>query len=506
MGTTAEALVGWARDVVGSAGDATLVLTLPAPGVAAERAVDILPPAYSFLWDPGGERVWVGSEAAVRLEERDGENGGPRHQQGDRFVRLRRRAEELFRRIHSVTHPACGGLAYAPRLFGGLAFTEGGAHLEPWRELGDGCFTLPRWLYQGSADAGAAASLSLVLTAADRRPRRPERWLEALEGILAELGRPAPRASDPLPAAPPAGTKLLRELPRSDRESWCGEVGRVRAAIAAGRFEKVVLARRLELDLGMPLAPERLLPHLDRAGRGSFRFAFRRPQAALLGATPERLISRRGRLIRTEALAGSIAGGEEQAARLLESAKDRIEHSLVVRHLVSRLAPLCRRLDWRPEPRIRSLPHLQHLETPVDGELAGDTHVLDLVAALHPTPAVGGVPTAEAVRFIVEHELAERGWYSGPVGWLDARGDGEFAVALRSCVLAGSRAFLWAGAGLVADSDPALEYEETVLKLRGIVGALEAALAGERAANDRTAGEPAAAPEMAAAAAAPESD
>lgn len=466
---TADSLARWIGEVVRKRDDASLVLTVPAPPDAVELALETLPAAYSFLWDPGGERVWVGGDAALLLEEgceAETEAGGGG--QADRFVRLRRRSEALFRQVESVTHPACP--EYVPRLFGGLAFTSGGARSVPWCEFGDGCFTLPRWLYSGGTDS---ASLSLTLAPVDRHGRRLERWIEELARILGALSGPRPKVvhGGTSPAVAIAGS-----LSRSDLQDWCEHVRRVREAIVGGRCEKVVLARRLELELGTPLSPNRLLAYLDRNGRGSFRFAFRRPQAAFLGTTPERLIARRGRRIRTEALAGSSGGGEDHARRLLDSAKDRVEHSLVVRHLVSSLEPLCRCLEWSPKPRIRTLRHLQHLETPLDGELRRDVHVLDLVAALHPTPAVGGVPTAEAMRKIAEHEAVERGWYSGPVGWLDAHGDGEFAVALRSCVLHGDRAYLWAGAGLVADSDPVAEYEETVLKLTGIVGALEAAL------------------------------
>ncbi|MCB1034068.1 MAG: chorismate-binding protein, partial [Acidobacteria bacterium] len=176
--------------------------------------------------------------------------------------------------------------------------------------------------------------------------------------------------------------------------------------------------------------------------------------------------------IETEALAGSIGSGDRQAARLLASHKDLGEHALVVEHLVERLRPFCDTLDWSTQPRIRELRNLLHLHTPIRGRLHRDTHILDLVAALHPTPAVAGVPAEAAVRWIAQRESTPRGWYAGPVGWFDAAGDGEFDVALRSCLLAGPTVWLFAGAGIMLDSDPEAEYQETALKQRSLLAAL----------------------------------
>ena len=143
----------------------------------------------------------------------------------------------------------------------------------------------------------------------------------------------------------------------------------------------------------------------------------------------------------------------------------------MVRDIAARLSPFCAALRVPERPGLRSLRQVLHLVTAIDGELRDRAHVLDLVAALHPTPAVGGVPTAEAVRWIVEHE-EERGWYAGPVGWFDRGGDGEFAVAIRSGLLDGARAHVYAGAGIVRGSDPSDEYQETAVKQLALLRAL----------------------------------
>jgi isochorismate synthase EntC len=144
----------------------------------------------------------------------------------------------------------------------------------------------------------------------------------------------------------------------------------------------------------------------------------------------------------------------------------------VVEAIREALAPLCSSLEVPTEPRIRRLRHVLHLQTSITGRLDSDVHVLDLVEALHPTPAVGGVPTIEALRCIAELESQPRGWYAGPVGWFDQTGDGEFAVAIRSGLVRGRHAFVYAGAGIVRDSDSTKEYEETGLKQRALLDAL----------------------------------
>ena len=168
------------------------------------------------------------------------------------------------------------------------------------------------------------------------------------------------------------------------------------------------------------------------------------------------------------------ADSAADARALLASTKDQGEHAFVVRQVVESLAPLCAKLDHPAEPEIRGLRNVLHLRTAIAGTLSAPHHVLDLAARLHPTPAVGGTPTDAALAWIAAHETDPRGWYAGPVGWFDAAGDGKLAVALRSGILEGTRAHLYAGAGIVRDSDPDAEYAETRLKLAAVLSALEA--------------------------------
>ena len=233
---------------------------------------------------------------------------------------------------------------------------------------------------------------------------------------------------------------------------------------------KIVAARRIDLEVDEVAEIGAIAQALDRQNPGCHRFIFRRGDSAFVGASPERLIQRHLDRVSTVALAGSAAPAD--AEKLLASLKDHDEHEHVVRHVREALEPFCTELTSGEAPTLRSLNHVVHLETPFEGQLREPVHVLRLAAALHPTPAVGGVPTESARGWIREFEGADRGWYAGPIGWFDAQGDGELAVAIRSALVRGRDVSAWSGAGIVAESDPDSETEEADRKLRPILAAL----------------------------------
>jgi menaquinone-specific isochorismate synthase len=218
-----------------------------------------------------------------------------------------------------------------------------------------------------------------------------------------------------------------------------------------------------------------LLSRLAERFPGCYTFAC----AELVGATPELLIRRTGDRIDSLVLAGTTARGTDaaddqaRAAALLGSAKDREEHSYAAEMVRDALAPLCAELSVAAVPELLTLSNVLHLASPVHGRLDGERSVLDVLAALHPTPAVGGTPTAVAMDLIRELEVMDRGRYAGPVGWIDGRGDGEWGIALRCAEIDGARARLFAGCGIVADSDPRAELAEAQTKFRAMQYALE---------------------------------
>jgi isochorismate synthase len=230
------------------------------------------------------------------------------------------------------------------------------------------------------------------------------------------------------------------------------------------------------------LAAGRLLETLRGTYPACVTFAVARGDATFLGATPERLVRYDGAtgVVRTGAVAGSAPRGrtpEEDAglARALrESKKEQAEHASVVRAVREALRPLCGELCGPESPRRLALEGIQHLETPLQGRVderhRAATGLLEIAGSLHPTPAVGGAPAEAARRFIRDREGLDRGWYAAPVGWVDRRGGGELRVALRSALLRGRVARLFAGAGIVAGSEPERELRETRLKLRSLLG------------------------------------
>jgi menaquinone-specific isochorismate synthase len=256
----------------------------------------------------------------------------------------------------------------------------------------------------------------------------------------------------------------------------------VRAAlgrIEAGEFRKIVLARRRTVRAAEPLHPLRMLNGLRQRFPDCYAFSVANGSGeSFIGASPERLLRVSRGVLETEALAGSAPRGRsasEDAARageLLRSEKNRREQRLVLDSICRRLAPLGLTLEFPEEPAVRKLANVQHLHTPVRANLPESVRLLDVLARLHPTPAVGGSPREAAVPRIRELEGFPRGLYAGALGWLNARGGGEFLVGLRSALVAGSQAQLYAGAGIVAGSSPENELAETELKFRAMEEAL----------------------------------
>ena len=251
-------------------------------------------------------------------------------------------------------------------------------------------------------------------------------------------------------------------------------------------LRKVVLARTVEVVAGRSLDPLRLAHRLRAVDPHAYTFVtplapVTSPSLAslLVGASPELLVARRGRTVRSTPLAGSAprSGDRDEdranADGLWGSAKNREEHAIVVEAIAETLRPLCVDLRWDPEPVLLETANVWHLATRFEGVLSDPAPTaVDLVAALHPTPAVCGTPIEFARSLVAELEPFDRGGYAGPVGWMDANGDGEWAIALRCAELHGDHATLYAGAGIVADSDPAEEVEETDRKFRAFLDSL----------------------------------
>jgi salicylate biosynthesis isochorismate synthase/menaquinone-specific isochorismate synthase len=250
--------------------------------------------------------------------------------------------------------------------------------------------------------------------------------------------------------------------------------------IRARELEKIVLAREVDVHAPLDHDPAAVLGLLREEFRSCYVFAVGRGEATFIAASPELLVRREGQRASTVALAGSIARSADPAVddhlgeRLLRSDKDRAENAIVARRIALSLRPHSVWVTAAPEPVLVRVANIQHLATPIRAQLTRPVTALELAGILHPTPAVGGEPREQAIAMIPALEGIDRGWYAGGVGWTDASGDGEFCVSLRCALLRGRLARLYAGCGIVRDSDPAAELAETEVKL----GALLPALAG----------------------------
>ena len=433
------------------------------PLVSRTTAVDAPPFAAAFdalstprtTWSAPDDALVLGSGAAATLTA-----SGPK-----RFAEIRSAAADLFDSgdVHAGTEAA------RPRVFGGFAFHEGACDGDPWGPFPEARFVLPR-VQLTYADNGTW----LTVNAAG-----PDNDVDAVEDRLAdEVDRLAALGGD---AVDPPRPGIAETRRTTSREAWRESVEAAVGRIRGGDLRKVVLAQALEADLAAEFPQAATLKRLAEKYPDCHRYHFEPDEegSAFFGATPERLVSLRGRTVETDALAGTTGRGETPAEdewlarELLDDDKNVHEHELVAETVREQLEPFAASVS-AGERRVRRLATVQHLHTPITAELSDDRHVLDLVEALHPTPAVGGLPPDRALETIHETEPFDRGWYAAPVGWIDAAGNGAFAVAIRSAVAASRRATLFAGVGLVADSDPDREWDEIQLKYRPILDELEA--------------------------------
>jgi isochorismate synthase len=331
-----------------------------------------------------------------------------------------------------VGHPGCGPVAFAALPFAGTA---------------SGSVVVPS-LVVGRAEDGTC-------------------WVTTIGG------EDPPPLVAPLPELPSPGRFTVTSV-RPPGE-WCAMVATAVERLRAGALAKAVLAREVVVEADAPIDVAAVLQRLRATYPGTMLYSV----DGLVGATPELLVSRHGDVVRSHPFAGTTprtgdpAADARAAEALLASAKDRAEHQVTIDMVLDTVLPFCSYVDSEPEPTIVSLANVQHLASRIEGRLSSPSaSALALVEALHPTPAVCGWPTAAARELIAELEGLDRGRYTGAVGWVDANGDGAFGVAIRCAEIDGRRARLFAGNGIVADSDPATELAETRAKLQAMLGAI----------------------------------
>jgi isochorismate synthase len=367
-----------------------------------------------------------------------------------------------------------------PVFFGGFAFDPLTPRTSLWTGFPDGLLILPDLLLSHNA-GHVTLTVNRMIGAEDSVEQCGEEMIAGVKRLLdaivgAQFIAPSGGIDTHQGAINRAPTDML---PASE---WMALVAETVQRIREGAYEKVVLARGIQVTL--PAHTDTFdipatLQQLRQSYPDTYVFAIQRGERFFVGATPERLIQAEDGQIRTMALAGSArrgAGEEEDmqiGLELLQSQKNNAEHALVVTMVRDALLTHCSHVHVVEKPQLLKLKNVQHLKTPIVGELLPGRCILDVMANLHPTPAVGGFPHEAALTTIRSIEQLDRGWYAGPLGWIGPSGHGEFAVALRSGLIDGNRATLFAGCGIVADSDPESEYTESCLKLQVMLGGLQ---------------------------------
>jgi len=356
-----------------------------------------------------------------------------------------------------------------PLLFGGFSFDPDKPKSALWRHFPHARFVVPQYMLTFFHGKAWLTVNKLISPSGDQEDGGEEPdW----RGIKADL------TDQRLMAGKMKGKKIYKEeIAPAD---WMNSVVQAAASIRKGQLEKVVLARQMRLFAEEPFYAEDILMRLLREQDNTYVFAIANGPDCFIGATPERLIKGHGTRFQTLSLAGSIARGKtsredsELGDMLSHDGKNLHEHALAVEMIKNVMMQLCEKVHVPESPVLFKLKDIQHLSTPISGEAREGVSLLRAVEALHPTPALGGMPRAKAIETIRELERMDRGWYAAPIGWIDWKMNGEFAVAIRSALVQGKEASLFAGCGVMGDSDPVSEYHETALKFRPMLSALQA--------------------------------
>jgi salicylate biosynthesis isochorismate synthase/menaquinone-specific isochorismate synthase len=434
---------------------ATLTLALdagidPSAVVCASRAGG--EPWFCFEQPERGQAALATLGEAVSLTAR-----GP-----ERFATVADRWRALA--AAAVGDPPDDPDRLGPLAVGGFAFASDGGGDPAWAGFEPASLVVP-----ALALARRDGRVRLTLAALAAPDDTAEELLEALQRRVAGL------RAEPLPLLDPAPAGRYRVLSAMPPEHYEAAVASAVERIRAGALEKVVLAREVQVHAPRAHDPAAVFAVLREAFPACSVFCVGRGEAAFVAASPELLVRREGHRVSTLALAGSMRRSADPAVddhlgvQLLQSAKDREEHAIVIRRIERTLREHALWVTATPEPALVKVANIQHLATPIRAQLAQPLDAIELLELMHPTPAVGGEPLAVAQPLIPALEGFDRGWYTGPVGWADADGDGEFCVALRCALLRGRVARCYAGVGVVRDSQPAAELAETEVKLQALL-------------------------------------
>ncbi|TXL58161.1 isochorismate synthase [Cerasibacillus terrae] len=348
--------------------------------------------------------------------------------------------------------------------FGGIAFDPKKAPTPLWAKFAENEFRIPQFLFIKKKD-----SFYVTINMLINKDENIEECLKEYENIEKQLLGER--------TIHPTMGKII-DKQEINPEQWKQAIEDAKVNIQQKQTEKIVLARELRLHLSQSVDITSVLHTLIATQPNSYVFAYEQGTDCFVGATPEQLINVEGNQLQSMCVAGTAPRGrtDEEDERLnnelFHDKKNREEHDYVVQMIRQSIEPFCYKIDIPNTPTVYPLKNLQHLYTPVTAILKSGQHLFDLIDTLHPTPALGGTPKDTALAFIREHEHLDRGWYGAPIGWIDCHDNGEFAVAIRSALIQEKEASLFAGCGIVKDSDTQTEYEETKIKFLPMLSVL----------------------------------
>jgi salicylate biosynthesis isochorismate synthase/menaquinone-specific isochorismate synthase len=426
----------------------------PSAVVCASRRPE--EPWFVFEQPDRGGAALAGLGEAIRIED-----SGP-----DRFATVADRWRSLAAKAvaDSPGEREGGG----PIAVGGFAFAPDGGASPAWHGFEPASLVVPE-VTLTREQHGGKRRVRITLAALVQ----PD---DTAEELLGSLGRRLEELSDaPLPLLDPAPTGRFQVSSGMPPEHFEAAVAHATETIRAGALQKIVLAREVQVHAPSDYDPAAVFGVLRDAFPSCFVFCIGRGDATLVAASPELLVRREGQRVSTIALAGSTRRSADPAVdahlgeQLMRDESYREEHAIVARRIERTLNRYAIWVATPPEPTLVQMANIQHLATPIRAQLAAPVEAIELAGLMHPTPAVGGEPSVEALGLIPALEGLDRGWYSGPVGWTDAAGDGEFCVALRCALLRGNVARCYAGNGIVRGSKPAAELAETEVKLQALL-------------------------------------
>lgn len=409
-----------------------------------------------FFWkDTNDDLIIVGLGSAHTLQT---------ELEDDRFKYIENQWDQLIENAYIYNPFEDNGTG--PLIFGGFSFDSQSVKETEWKFYSEALFLLPKMMLVINKKK-VYLTINLICMSNDTK--------ETLNNVI--------NIKKNLTTSIHSNNLSTAEISKEyeiNPDGWKQSVAKVVELLKEeNEINKVVMARKMKLEFNERISSEIVLEHLLEEQHESYIFALEAFNYCYTGASPERLVKKSGNDILSTCLAGSIKRDKDEkiddalGKALLMDEKNRHEHQLVVSMIAEVIGSFCEQVEIPNEPALLKMRDIQHLYTPVRGKIQKHiTSILPLVEALHPTPAMGGVPTKEALKVIREMENMDRGFYAAPIGWMDYRSNGEFAVAIRSGLLKDNEAFLYAGCGVVADSNPEDEYFETKIKFRPMLRAL----------------------------------